>query len=76
MGPGATYTRRSPAQLDGLTDTFGADAVWTPRLPERAAIKDAADTAVPLRELGGATATSLAELYAELAARLIKELHR
>ena len=63
-------------QLDGLADTFGTDAVWTPHVPERAAIKDAADTAVPLRELGGAVATSLAGIYAELAARLIKELHR
>jgi cellulose biosynthesis protein BcsQ len=61
-------------QLDGLADTFGTEAVWTPHVPERAAIKDAADTAVPLRVLGGATAASLAEVYAELAARLVKEL--
>lgn len=61
-------------QIEGLADTFG-DAVWTPHVPERAAIKDAADTAVPLRALGGPVAAGLAELYAELAARLVKELN-
>lgn len=62
-------------QLDGLAETFGAEVVWTPLVPERAAIKDAADTAVPLCVLGGVTAASLAEVYAELAARLVKELN-
>lgn len=61
-------------QLDGLSETFGAELVWTPYLPERAAIKDAADTAVPLRVLGGTTAREMADLYTALAARLIKEL--
>jgi chromosome partitioning protein len=61
-------------QLDGLTETFGAELVWSPHLPERAAVKDAADTAVPLRLLGTSSAREVAELYTALATRLSKEL--
>lgn len=60
-------------QLDGLADVFGAEKVWAPHVPERAAIKDAADSASPLRVYGGSTAREMANLYAELADRLIKE---
>lgn len=61
-------------QLDGLPDAFGAERIWSPTVPERAAIKDAGDTAAPLATLGTVPATGLAETYADLAARLIKEV--
>jgi chromosome partitioning protein len=62
-------------QVDGLTETFGADLVWQPYIPERAAIKDAADTACPLRTLGS-TGTEMAWVYSQLAERLWKEIGR
>lgn len=61
-------------QIEGLPETVGERLVWEPHIPERTAFKDAADTATPLRELGGAVANSLADIYSELAARLVKEL--
>jgi cellulose biosynthesis protein BcsQ len=60
-------------QLDGLAESFGADLVWTPHIPERAVVKDASDTAVPLRQLGGVGVT-IADLYSAHAERLVKEL--
>ena len=59
-------------QIDGLADTFGADLVWTPYVPERAVIKDAADTAQPLRALGSAPAREMADIFTALAHRLIQ----
>ncbi|MBA3490239.1 MAG: ParA family protein [Longispora sp.] len=56
-------------QINGLTDLFG-DLVWTPHIPERAAVKDAADTASPLRVVGGSSAVALADIHAQLAQRL------
>lgn len=56
-------------QIDGLADLFG-DRVWEPYVPERAAVKDAADAAAPLRALGTTSGRHLAEVYAELAGRL------
>jgi cellulose biosynthesis protein BcsQ len=61
-------------QLDGLAGAFGADLVWSPYIPERAIIKDAGDTAAPVATLGGAAASSIAEIYSELATRLVKEV--
>jgi len=61
-------------QIGGLPETVGEGRVWEPHIPERTAFKDAADTATPLRLLGGAVANGLADIYAELAARLMKEL--
>lgn len=61
-------------QLEGLPDAFGAEMIWSPSVPERAAIKDAGDTAAPLSSLGGVPAAGLAETYADLARRLIKEV--
>jgi chromosome partitioning protein len=60
-------------QLEGLADTFGAEQIWAPHVPERAAIKDAADSASPLRVYGGSTAREMANVFAELANRLLKE---
>lgn len=56
-------------QIDGLAELFG-DQVWTPHVPERAAIKDAADSATPLRALGTPPAKELADIHSELAQRL------
>jgi cellulose biosynthesis protein BcsQ len=56
-------------QIDGLADQFG-DLVWTPHVPERAAVKDAADSASPLRNLGTTAGKELAEIHAQLAQRL------
>ncbi|MGW3473683.1 ParA family protein [Saccharopolyspora sp. NPDC000995] len=60
-------------QLEGLADTFGAEGIWTPHIPERAAIKDAADSACPLRLYGSSPAREMANIYTELAERLLKE---
>ncbi len=62
-------------QLDGLAETFGASRVWSPVVPDRAAVKDAADAAVPIAALGTVRAAALAEVYRELADRLWKEVH-
>lgn len=59
-------------QLEGLADTFGAEQVWSPHIPERASIKDAADSGSPLRIYGGTSAREMANLYAELAESLLK----
>src|SRR5699024_11921122 len=59
------YDRRVGAQtfqLEGLPETFGADLIWQPHVPERAAAKDAADAAIPLRQLGGSRGAELAEI--------------
>jgi cellulose biosynthesis protein BcsQ len=60
-------------QLDGLPDLFG-DMVWTPHIPEQAQIKDAADAAVPLRQLATGRAAAMADLYDQLADRLTAAL--
>src|SRR5690625_1557630 len=57
-------------QLEGLPETFGASRVWSPVIPDRAAVKDAADAAVPLAALGTVRAAGIAEAYRELADRL------
>lgn len=59
-------------QLDGLPDLFGG-LVWEPYLPERTAMKDAADASLPLRLVGTSSATEVARLVSELAARIVKE---
>lgn len=60
-------------QVEGLADTFGADLVWSPHVPERAAAKDAADAALPLRLVGSPRGAELADIYSTLATRLVKE---
>lgn len=61
-------------QLDGLPDVFGRHLVWSPTIPDRAVIKDAADAALPLASLGTVRAAGIAEIYRELADRLWKEV--
>jgi chromosome partitioning protein len=63
-------------QLDGLGDTFSPEAIWSPYVPERAAFKDAADAAVPLKALGTPAGTAMAAVFAELGQRLVKEVLR
>lgn len=63
-------------QLEGLGDLFGPELVWSPAVPERAAIKDAADAAIPVAALGSVAAAGVAEIYRDLAARLLKEVSR
>jgi chromosome partitioning protein len=62
-------------QLDGLEETFGADVVWTPHVPERAVVKEAADAAQPLSAYRSA-GSAMVETWAELANRLMKEVIR
>lgn len=61
-------------QLEGLVETFGP-GVWEPYIPERAAAKDAAEMAVPLRRIGTPQGREQADLYIQLAHRLLKEIH-
>lgn len=60
-------------QLEGMPERFGAGMIWEPYIEERTAIKDAADSEVPLRTLGTAVASSQANNWRTLAQRLIKE---
>jgi hypothetical protein len=57
-----------------MADAFGPDFVWSPYVPERTVIKDAADTVTPLPDMKGVPAAGMAEVYAGLAARLIEEV--
>lgn len=59
-------------QLEGLADIFGADNIWSPMLPERTAVKDATDAAVPLRSFR--SGKEVAALFDELAAALAKRV--
>jgi chromosome partitioning protein len=59
-------------QLEGLDERFGEGKTWMPYVEERTAIKDAADSEVPLRTLGTAVATSLANNWRDHARHLIK----
>lgn len=58
-------------QIEGLPDLLG-DRVWA-QIPERSAIKDAADAALPLAELHTTPGRNLAATFRDIAARLIKE---
>lgn len=56
--------------LDGLADVLAPAPIWAPAIPERAAIKDAADTARPLQSFNDPAARELVAKYDELAAQL------
>lgn len=60
-------------QLDGLPELFDG-LVWSPVVPDRAAIKEAGDGSVPLARLGTVPAVAMAEVYRELADRLWREV--
>jgi cellulose biosynthesis protein BcsQ len=57
-------------QLSGMGDTFGADMVWSPGIPERAVIKDANEAAAPV-ELFGPVGREVAGLYDDIAKRYL-----
>jgi chromosome partitioning protein len=59
-------------QLDNLPDALGAELIWAPFVPERAVIKDGADTATPVALLPGPVAASTAAIYRDLAEILAK----
>lgn len=59
-------------QLRGMPALLGAHLMWEPRVPERSADKDASDSEVPLRALGG-RAREHADVWKELAAKLVTE---
>lgn len=59
-------------QVEGMHDLFGADRVWSPSVPERAIIKDAADAAAPLTAFSGTPAREVQRIYAELATHVTK----
>lgn len=50
-------------QVEGLPDLFGKDNLLDPIIPERTAVKDAADTMQPLRALGTADGRKVADLF-------------
>jgi cellulose biosynthesis protein BcsQ len=56
--------------LAGLPDIFGETLVWQPSVPERAVVKDANDTAVPVENVGP-VGREIAALYDQLAARYL-----
>jgi cellulose biosynthesis protein BcsQ len=57
-------------QLAGLPDLFGPDLVWQPVIPERAVVKDANESAVPI-EAVGPVGREIAALYDQLAQRYL-----
>ncbi len=57
--------------LKSLPNIFGEDKVWDP-IPARSVVKDAADEALPLAELGS-RAQEMREVYKTAAQRMIKE---
>jgi chromosome partitioning protein len=61
-------------QLEGLPEVFGADAVWEPYIPERAAQKDSSDGMVPLRLVPTGAGRTHAALWDQLSKRLLTEL--
>lgn len=56
-------------RFDELTRTVGADAVWTPAIPNRIVIAEAASARVPIHDLG-ARAREVAGVFDALYARL------
>jgi hypothetical protein len=49
---------------------FGPDLVWSPQLPKRTVLQEAARRGVPLADLGSRAARELGEGFAELADRI------
>lgn len=58
-------------QIGGFEELFGAGMAWEPYIPERTAVKDAADGSFPL-ELAGPAGRYVASLFDELAVRYIE----
>lgn len=60
-------------QLEGLEETIGEALIWRPYIPERTTFKDAADIGTPIRAQGSVVANGMADIYSDLADRLLKE---
>jgi chromosome partitioning protein len=60
-------------QLEGLPALLGEDLVWAPGIPERAAIKDANEAAVPVEQVS-AVGREVAVLYDAIAQRYWAEI--
>jgi chromosome partitioning protein len=58
------------AGLAEITGYFGPDLVWSPLLPKRTVVQDAARRGRPLSELGGAAAREVSAAFGALAARI------
>jgi chromosome partitioning protein len=58
------------AGLDEIVSYFGPDVVWSPLLPKRTVVQDAARRGRPLFELGGAAARELSAAFGGLADRI------
>ena len=61
-------------QVERLPDSLGAANILDPIMPERSAVKDAADTAQPLRALGTASGRETAGLFDTLTTDYLKRI--
>jgi cellulose biosynthesis protein BcsQ len=61
-------------QVENLPDSLGAANILDPIMPERSAVKDAADTAQPLRSLGTAGGRETAALFDTLTTDYLKRI--
>lgn len=61
-------------QIEGMPDLFGADQILDPIIPERSAVKDAADTRQPLRALGTSSGREMAGLFDTLTENYVRIL--
>ncbi|GAA2531735.1 ParA family protein [Pilimelia columellifera] len=57
-------------QIEGLPELFG-ELLWSPQVPERAAIKDAGDMPTSLRSLGTGPGREMAAVFTQLAKQLM-----
>jgi chromosome partitioning protein len=63
-------TAEHRAGVAELATYFGPDLVWSPHLPKRTVLQDAARRGVPLTELRNRAARDLQDAFAELAGRI------
>ncbi len=56
-------------QIEGLPDIFGP-LLWTPHIPERAALKDASSAGVPIQDIHSPAGREVAAIFDELAGKL------
>jgi cellulose biosynthesis protein BcsQ len=59
-------------QIEGMPGLLGQDLIWWPGIPERAAIKDANEAAVPVESVS-AVGREVARLYDDVARRYLAE---
>jgi chromosome partitioning protein len=61
-------------QLEGFPELFPGVKIWTPYVEERTVLKDASDSAVPVRKVGSKRAAETADGFLKLADLLLAEL--